>query len=146
MRRMLWSALGFVTASLVGCPSIGPDYGVVVEDGDGDGWVGAEDCDDGAPAVHPDADELCDDGVDNDCDGAVDDDDVDCEEPDRPLWAGFSKAAAQMLGVWVGDTDSWVADYSGWGADRDGDGWSAEEDPDDHDPDVGGGVTQGSSR
>ncbi|MCB9761624.1 MAG: hypothetical protein H6739_17400 [Alphaproteobacteria bacterium] len=35
----------------------------------------AEDCDDTAPAVNPDADELCN-GVDDDCDGTVDEDDA----------------------------------------------------------------------
>ena len=36
-------------------------------DGDGDGVAAADDCDDGDPAVHPGATEVCD-GVDNDCD------------------------------------------------------------------------------
>ncbi|MFH1468469.1 MAG: MopE-related protein, partial [Pseudomonadota bacterium] len=36
------------------------------------------DCDDGDPAIHPGAEELCD-GVDNDCSGVVDDDPVDGE-------------------------------------------------------------------
>lgn len=60
-----------------------------VVDVDGDGWgrwtswntcgtppgpeVGREgDCDDGDPAVNPDVDEVCGDGVDNDCDGSAD--------------------------------------------------------------------------
>lgn len=45
-------------------------------DVDGDGFVGAEDCDDLNPEVNPAADEVCDDNVDNDCDGQVDDVDV----------------------------------------------------------------------
>ena len=38
-------------------------------DADGDGWDVDEDCDDGDPSVHPGAEEVCNDGVDNDCDG-----------------------------------------------------------------------------
>jgi hypothetical protein len=40
------------------------------------GYVGDDsDCDDGDPAVHPEADELCN-GVDDDCDGVIDEDDA----------------------------------------------------------------------
>ncbi len=50
------------------------------EDGDGYG-EGADclgqDCDDSNPDVNPDAEEICDDGIDNDCDGEVDMDDSD---------------------------------------------------------------------
>ncbi len=39
----------------------------------GSGWVSnGHDCDDGDPAVNPDADDRDDDGVDDDCDGFVD--------------------------------------------------------------------------
>ena len=52
------------------------------EDGDGyytGGWgtpPELTDCDDTDPAVHPGAEEICFDGIDNDCSGAVDDSDA----------------------------------------------------------------------
>ena len=44
-------------------------------DGDGDGFVASEDCDDADASANPEADEVCD-GVDNDCDGDVDEDEA----------------------------------------------------------------------
>jgi MYXO-CTERM domain-containing protein len=51
------------------------DFG---EDVDGDGWAGAEDCDDDDPAIHPAAAEVCGSGVDEDCDELTDLDDPVC--------------------------------------------------------------------
>ncbi|MFT4625629.1 MAG: hypothetical protein ACI8PZ_004297 [Myxococcota bacterium] len=67
-------------------------------DRDGDGFLpaiaGGGDCDNTDAAVHPRADELCGDGIDNDCDGQVDVDGV-----EEPVWFldddadGFGTAA-----------------------------------------------------
>jgi len=53
------------------------------KDLDGDGYIGAEDCDDDNDAVNPGADEVCD-GIDNNCDGLLDEGDA----TDAPTWYG----------------------------------------------------------
>jgi hypothetical protein len=43
------------------------------QDGDGDGYLLSDDCNDANDAINPGADELCD-GIDNNCDGQIDED------------------------------------------------------------------------
>ena len=60
-------------AAETGCS--GPDFNCNGEfdegDGDGDGTLACEDCDDADPTAHPGGHEECD-GIDNDCNGTID--------------------------------------------------------------------------
>lgn len=47
-----------------------PRAASVPADDDGDGSPVGTDCDDASPDVHPGADDVCEDGIDQDCDGA----------------------------------------------------------------------------
>src|SRR5436190_17796561 len=51
-------------------------------DSDGDGYIDAIDCAPEDPAIHPDAAEICDNGIDDDCDKSVDGKDKDCKGTD----------------------------------------------------------------
>ena len=52
-----------------------------------DGYVDdATDCDDDDPDTYPGAEELCDDGIDNDCDGEIDED---CAPPEGCVYGAF---------------------------------------------------------
>ncbi|MFT4977122.1 MAG: hypothetical protein ACI8S6_003027 [Myxococcota bacterium] len=56
-------------AVLIGCGD--KDTDPEATDADGDGFVGADDCDDDNADVNPDGVEVCD-GIDNDCDNKID--------------------------------------------------------------------------
>jgi len=58
------------------------------EDEDEDGWTAGEDCDDSRADVHPGADEVPYDGVDQDCDG------VDETDRDQDGWVGRAAGGA----------------------------------------------------
>jgi alpha-tubulin suppressor-like RCC1 family protein len=68
------------------------DVVVLAEDGDGDGWTKTTDCDDVDAAVHPTADELLGNGLDDDCDPGT---------PDAPP------------GGLVGSMQSWGSNHNG---------------------------------
>ena len=48
------------------------DEDCTCDDADEDGYCSDEDCDDLDHGQNPGADEICDDGTDNDCDGEID--------------------------------------------------------------------------
>jgi uncharacterized protein YgiB involved in biofilm formation len=73
MKRSILSALLVLATCLLGA------CGRELYDHDGDGYDSAEDCHEANAAVHPDAPEICDDGLDNDCDLLVDGADPDCQ-------------------------------------------------------------------
>ena len=83
-----------------------------VVDGDGDGAVAADDCDDADPAVSPGANDICQDSVDQDCDGV----DRACE--DRRLEDAdamlFAEEGWGVASGYVAVVGSHVVGMGGW--------------------------------
>jgi len=85
---------------LAGC--IGEDDRDDAKDRDNDGYLaaqaGGDDCNDEDASVHPGADEVCGDGVDNDCDTLVDDDGINAEtfypDADGDTWGADAPVSA----------------------------------------------------
>jgi hypothetical protein len=119
-------------------------------DSDGDGYAASTDCDDSDASVHPGAEEVCDDGLDQDCDGSdLDCEDVDadsdgypaatdCDETNPDVHPGAEEVCNNGL-----DDDCDGVDLSCDSVDDDGDGYTeADGDCDDTDEDAYPGATE----
>ena len=109
-------------------------------DGDGDGYLVPEDCDDTDASIHPGADEIWYDGVDQDCDGASDDDadadgydqQYDCDDTDASVNPGADE-------IWYDGIDQ---DCNGYDDDQDLDGFMSDEDCDDTNANIWPGAAE----
>ena len=105
-------------------------------DADGDGYsVAAGDCDDSDPKIHPKAQDICDDGIDQDCNGRdqscetadFDKDGYtvvagDCNDADPSIYPGAKEIAGDHI-----DQDCDGSDLDPQDADEDGDGWTLRQ-------------------
>ncbi|MBN2497721.1 MAG: trypsin-like serine protease [Deltaproteobacteria bacterium] len=105
-------------------------------DRDEDGYCEGADCDDGDEHVHPGAEEICGDGVDNDCDQLTDEGctctdldgdgycaDEDCDDRNRQNHPGATERCGDGVD---NDCDQLTDEGCSSCTDRDGDGYCAE--------------------
>lgn len=82
-------------------------------DVDGDGFdaveVGGDDCRDGNPAIHPDAQESCATGADEDCDAVVDEGCEVIDPADPGGWSWSCSTGPVSGGLWLALGTLWLA-------------------------------------
>ncbi len=142
-KGLMWRIVALVALLVAGCSNTPPDQATPLPAGtdeDGDGYtVENGDCDDKDAAIHPGADEVCDD-IDNDCNGLVDDDAVDAmdvyvsQDGDPYCWSETARVCQLTEGYCVygyvdcDDSDPEVYpgadEVCGDGIDQDCNGWS----------------------
>lgn len=79
------------------------------DDDDGDGFTDFDDCKDDDREINPNAQEICDDDIDNDCDGLVDENDRACEDN-----GGKQTTIRLSLENPSGDAVGGIGPISGW--------------------------------